>query len=118
MEPKQESRQPTDKQRYWFNHITAAHSQNLSLAQYATQHNLSLKALYNWHWILKSKGLLGVPESNKPFVPVVRQRQPSMSELITHRYASVHLSFANDTQVELKIDSAELGTVLAMVKAL
>ena len=64
MELIQQRNQLTDKQRYWLNHIAAAdidtthypaaYSQYLSLTQYATQHNLSLKALYNWHWILKS----------------------------------------------------------------
>lgn len=40
----------TVKQQYWFDHIAAAQHNSQSLSDYAAQHNLSLKALYNWRW--------------------------------------------------------------------
>lgn len=40
----------TTKQRYWFDHIAAAQQNAQSLSDYAAQHNLSLKRLYNWRW--------------------------------------------------------------------
>ena len=106
----------TKKQRFWLNHIQSAQSQGLSLSRYASQHDLSLKALYNWRWLLKRKGLMD-NASPQPFVPVVQQP-------IIHRprplggQAQLHLRFANDTQVDLTIEPAQLSAVLAMVKAL
>lgn len=40
----------TAKQQYWFDHIAAAQHNSQSLSNYAAQHNLSIKALYNWRW--------------------------------------------------------------------
>ena len=45
----------TAKQQYWFDHIAAAQRNSQSLSDYATQHNLSLKALYNWRWTFSKK---------------------------------------------------------------
>lgn len=45
----------TAKQQYWFDHITAAQHNSQSLSDYAVQHNLSIKALYNWRWMLSKR---------------------------------------------------------------
>ena len=118
MDPTQENKPLTEKQRYWMNHITTAQSQKLSLSRYASQHNLPLKALYNWHWLLKSKGLVGAEMSAKPFVPVVREHQPNPNKAHNAGYVNVTLSFANNTQVDIQVNTTDLGGVLAMVKAL
>ena len=114
----QENKPLTEKQRYWMNHITTAQSQNLSLSQYASEHSLPLKALYNWHWLLKSKGLLGAEMSPKPFVPVMREHQPNHIKPRNVDCTNLRLSFTNDTQIDIQIDTTDLGAVLAIVKAL
>ena len=40
----------TTKQQYWLDHINAAQQCGQSLSDYAAQHHLSLKRLYNWRW--------------------------------------------------------------------
>ena len=45
----------TVKQQYWFDHIAAAQHNSQSLSNYAAQHELSLKALYNWRWTFSKK---------------------------------------------------------------
>lgn len=45
----------TAKQQYWFDHITAAQHNSQSLSDYAVQHNLSIKALYNWRWTFSKR---------------------------------------------------------------
>lgn len=45
----------TAKQQYWFDHITTAQRNSQSLSEYATQHNLSIKALYNWRWTFSKR---------------------------------------------------------------
>jgi len=38
----------TVKQQFWFDHISAAQASAHPLSDYAAEHNLSVKALYNW----------------------------------------------------------------------
>ncbi len=52
----------TLKQQYWLDHILAAKKSELSFADYAKQHQLNIKALYNWRKLLQKKGLLGTAE--------------------------------------------------------
>ena len=54
----------TLKQQYWFDHITAAQQNSQALSDYAAQHNLSTKALYNWRWKFSTKKQTASP--NKP----------------------------------------------------
>ena len=117
MEPAKESIPLTEKQRYWLKHITTAQSQNLSLSQYARQHDLSPKALYNWHWLLKSKGIMN-HTAVRSFVPVVHPQLKSRHEILSVGHAHLRIVFASGTEVEIKIDTAQLREVLIAVKAL
>lgn len=54
----------TSKQQFWRDHIVAAQRDQLTYAEYAKQHRLNLKALYNWSMTLRRKGLLEQPASN------------------------------------------------------
>ena len=38
----------TEKQQYWLEHIKAAKSSGLSIAQYAKQHDIKAQNLYQW----------------------------------------------------------------------
>ena len=53
----------TDKQQFWRDHLLAARGSQLSYAQYAKKHSLSLQALYYWSMTLRRKGLLDQPAS-------------------------------------------------------
>ena len=43
------------KQQYWFDHTAAAQRNSQSLSDYASKHNLSIKALYNWRWTFSKR---------------------------------------------------------------
>lgn len=53
----------TSKQRFWRDHIVAAQRGQLTYAEYAKQHSLNIKSLYNWSMTLRHKGLLEQAES-------------------------------------------------------
>ena len=59
----------TAKQQFWFDHITAAQSNEQSLSTYAAIHQLNLKALYNWRWTF-SKRDLSAPVPLNPFIKI------------------------------------------------
>ena len=57
------------KQQFWKDHIEQALSEKVSLTDYAKQHNLDLKALYNYKSILLKKA-----RYQKPRVPLQKPR--------------------------------------------
>ncbi|MDZ7925348.1 MAG: hypothetical protein U5M23_15125 [Marinagarivorans sp.] len=60
----------TTKQQFWLDHITAAQHNGQSLSDYAADHDLNLKALYNWRWTF-SKRDLHSSAKNSSFVKIV-----------------------------------------------
>lgn len=63
----------TAKQQYWLDHINSAQDQNLSLSDYAREHNISLTSLYKWRWYLSNKSYLNKPNTSA-FVKIVPSR--------------------------------------------
>ena len=45
----------TVKQQFWLDHIEAADSSGLSIAQYAKQHDIKAQKLYHWRSVIKSR---------------------------------------------------------------
>ena len=57
----------TAKQSHWLHHVKAADASDGTLSDYASEHSLNLKALYQWKTKLIKLGLYA-PTSN--FVPI------------------------------------------------
>jgi hypothetical protein len=68
----------TTKQQYWLDHITAAQKAGLSLSEYAAQHHLSLKRLYNWRWTFSKQ----TPMPKPPMARFVKMLPPVASASI------------------------------------
>ena len=69
-------KQPTERQRYWRDHIHAAHNSNGTLVDYAKTNDLKVKDLYAWKTLLSQRGLLDAPR--KSFVAIVpEQHRPA-----------------------------------------
>ena len=105
----------TTKQQYWLDHLKKAKGGNIPLSEYAKANDLKLNALYNWHWILKSKGAIDRSET-KPFVRVVQSTARSIGQ--NPLVSNVQIRFANQTQVELQLTSVEIPQLLSWVKSL
>jgi hypothetical protein len=54
----------TKHQRYWLNHIQACEASGKSIAAYAREHGLEVKAMYSGKTILVTKGAL--PRTHSP----------------------------------------------------
>jgi hypothetical protein len=102
----------TEKQQYWLSHIQQAKSANQSLSAYAQQHALDLKAMYNFHWLLRKRGLLESPEQPSQFIkviPPVKTKTPVPVSVVT-------LLFPNG--IRLEVPAADLPTLLQQVHSL
>ena len=101
----------TNKQQYWLEHIRRAKSGQQALTDYAKEHELSLKALYNYHWLLRKKGLLAETASTTGFVQVARQNNDASDLAIT-------LDFPNGMRVCVQSDAHDLPGMLKLVSGL
>jgi hypothetical protein len=103
----------TEKQRYWLNHIETARSRKQPLAQYAKEHQLELKALYNYQGLLKHKGILEAPAA-PAFVRVKPKSSVEIQSIL-----QVHIQFGNQMQATIQAPSTEsLQQILQVVKTL
>lgn len=99
----------TKTQQFWLDHIQQAKSGNQSLSAYAQQHALDLKALYNFHWLLRKRGLLGSSEQPSQFIkviPPVKTKTPVAVSVVT-------LLFPNGIRLEV---AARADNVIALLK--
>ena len=96
----------TTKQQYWFDHIAAAQHNAQSLSDYAAQHNLSIKALYNWRWTF-SKRLENPAPTKTAFVKVL---PPAPS--VTTREESAVVILPNGIRLQLSALTPALLTML------
>jgi len=65
----------TIKQQFWFNHVIAAKNCALPLSDYAAQHNLSAKSLYNWRWKFTQQKNANIKKQNS-FIKIVGPTKP------------------------------------------
>ncbi len=101
----------TKKQQYWLDQIQQAESSNQTLRQYAQQQALSLKALYQYRWLLRKKGVLDETDQEQPFVKVSPPVVPIPQTTVT-----VH--FPNGIRVELAGHAPALSALLSQVQSL
>ena len=85
----------TAKQQYWFDRIESAQRNSQSLSDYAAQHNLSIKALYNWRWTF-SKRLENPAPTKTAFVKIL---PPTPS--VTARQESTVVILPNGIRLQL-----------------
>ena len=96
----------TAKQQYWFDHIASAQRNSQSLSDYAAQHNLNIKALYNWRWTF-SKRLENPAPTKTAFVKVL---PPASS--VTTREESAVVILPNGIRLQLSALTPALLTML------
>jgi hypothetical protein len=101
----------TEKQRYWLNHIQQAKASGQSLSDYAAEHALRLKALYQYRWLLRKKGMLDEISESPAFVKVTPPVVPVPQTKVT-----VH--FPNGIRVELAGHGPALSALLMQVRSL
>ena len=85
----------TKIQQDWLNHIEQATKRKLSMAAYAKQNNLALKAFYNARSALIKKGILP-PITNNPLIPVT-----VTSSTIPKATTSCRITLCNGVLIEL-----------------
>lgn len=101
----------TEKQQYWLDHIQQAKTQKQSLSDYARQHTLNLKALYNYQWLFRKKGVLGHTSQSSNFVKVTGKITPTPILTMT-------LLFPNGIRMEIGGKESDLSTLLNQVYSL
>lgn len=100
----------TSKQQLMIDHIKNAKSKGQTLSAYATTHGLNKKELYNYHWLLRKKGLLQDDET--PFVKIAPANQTITPE------TTLIICFANGIQGQVNTTHASLGKLLQQVQSL
>lgn len=98
------------KQQHMLEHIQRASQQGQRLSDYAEQHALNKKALYNYHWLLRKKGLLETPEK-PPFIRITATPEKTLA--IVYR-----IYFPNGIYVEIDGRDAGLSGLLKQVQSL
>ena len=101
----------TKKQQYWHDHIQQAKASNETLSDYANQHGLDVKALYNYRWLLRRKGLLGQSTVSPAFVKVTQPATPV-------QHATVTIRFPNGMRVDVSARHDDFPLLLNQVKRL
>jgi hypothetical protein len=96
----------TAKQQYWFDHIASAQRNSQSLSDYAAQHNLNIKALYNWRWTF-SKQIKNTAPTKTAFVKML---PPTPS--VTNREESTVVILPNGIRLQLSALTPALLTML------
>lgn len=98
------------KQQEMLEHIQHAKQQGQSLSHYAREHGLNQKALYNYHWVLRKKGLLESTTGTPSFVKVTKTKKPAFA-------TSVTIYFPNGIQLQVN-DHTALPMLLQQVQSL
>lgn len=57
---------PTDKQRFWLEHLQACDRSGLTMKAYAQANDLRVSTLYTWKKTLRHKGLMASPHMDEP----------------------------------------------------
>ena len=55
----------TERQRFWLEHIRACEASGKSMAEYATEHGVKVRAMYSGRKILVNKGVLPSEQQNR-----------------------------------------------------
>jgi hypothetical protein len=101
----------TEHQRYWFKHIRACEASGKRITEYATDHGLGGRAMYDGKRVLVKKGVL--PRTRATRFQRAQAVDPVMgSEWRIQLPNGMSVAFAGS------VDAATLATVLSTVAAL
>jgi len=108
-------------EQFWLQHSIAAESSNMPLTEYAKQHQLNIKAFYNWRSILRKKKL--IPESNLPvsqssFVKVNSSPDSDISASKITSDLQITVTLPNSIRIEFSTDDFAIGKLIQSVSLL
>jgi len=95
----------TDRQRYWLEHVQACEASGKSIAEYATEHGVHVRAMYSGKKMLVNKGVLPTTQ------PTRFQRVQVVEAAASNQWRiglpnGVSVAFAGD------VDALALSTIL------
>ena len=101
----------TERQRFWLEHIRACEASGKSMAEYATEHGVKVRAMYSVRKILVNKGVLPSEQQNR------FQRVQVMETSVNQQWRiglpnGVSVAFAGE------VDAPTLTTVLGVSASL
>ena len=101
----------TERQRFWLEHIRACEASGKSMAEYATEHGVKVRAMYSGRKILVNKGVLPSEQQNR------FQRVQVMETSVNQQWRiglpnGVSVAFAGE------VDAPTLTTVLGVSASL
>jgi hypothetical protein len=101
----------TERQRFWLEHIRACEASGKSMAEYATEHGVKVRAMYSGRKMLVNKGVLPSEQQNR------FQRVQLMETAVNQQWRiglpnGVSVAFAGE------VDAQTLTTVLGVSASL
>lgn len=98
----------TAKQRHWLHHVKAADASDGTLFDYASAHNLNLKALYQWKTKLIKLARYPSASSGPDFVAVRSRPLPAQSQ------CNCSVMLYNGTRIEFTgaLDSKAIRSII------
>jgi len=99
-----------DKQAFWLNHIKQARENNIPLARYAKDTQLSEKSIYRWNTVLKQRGLLPTEKQTAGFVKVKTISNKTKTD------TPVDILFSNGHRLQL--NALDQSTLIFLVTTL
>jgi hypothetical protein len=101
----------TERQHYWLEHIQACEASGKSMAEYATEHGVKVRAMYSGRKMLVNKGVLPSEQQNR------FQRVQVMEAAVNNQWRiglpnGVSVAFAGE------VDAQTLTTVLGVSASL
>jgi len=101
----------TERQRYWLEHIQACEAPGKSMAEYAMEHGVKVRAMYSGRKMLVNKGVLPIEQQNR------FQRVKVMETSVNQQWRiglpnGVSVAFAGE------VDAPTLTTVLSVSASL
>ena len=93
----------TDRQRYWLEHIQACEASGKSIAEYATEHGVNVRAMYSGKKILVNKGVL--PATQPPRF----QRVQVMEATLSSQWFPGERILVNTSADDVLVNWSEIG---------
>ena len=101
----------TEHQRYWLNHVRACEASGKRITEYATDHGLGVRAMYDGKRALVKKGVL-------PRTHTTRFQRAQVVDQVTGSEWRVQLPNGVSVAFAGSVDAATLATVLSTASAL
>ena len=106
-----EERKLTDRQRYWLKQIHACEASGKSVAAYAAEHGIEVRAMYGAKKVLVKKGVL-------PRTQGVRFQRAETTAVISDSKWRIRLANGISVDFSGTVDAGSLSTVLTTVASL